>query len=212
MTYAFRASLSHPKPLSWLRNHMAIGLYAAVLTVLLGAIAPAKSRAAAPDANILFDYGFKGLTLGAELGLSLGYLSAGSRFEEPEWRKLVLGVGIGALAGLTTGMIIAVADTTSGSVPVGYYMLRAAGYGTWIGAALGAMVGGLLWIDDGRPRDLIQGAAYGSLFGAVAGLAYGIIEGKYASPPSHRYYEDDWRFSVSPTYSPGLAATVAKRF
>ena len=212
MTHAFRASPSNPMPVLWLRNHMAIGLYAVMFTVLLSALAPAKSRAAMPDADILFDYGFKGLTIGAELGLSLGYLSAGNRYEESEWRKLVLGVGIGALAGLTTGIIIAVADTTSGSAPVGHYILRDAGYGTWIGAAVGAMVGGLLWIDDGRPRDLIQGAAYGSLFGAVAGLAYGVIEGKNASPPSHRYYEDDWRFSVSPTYSPGLAATIAKRF
>jgi hypothetical protein len=212
MSHAFRASPSNPKPLSWLRNHMAIGLYAVVMTVLLSALAPAKSRAAMPDADIMFDYGFKGLTIGAELGLSVGYLSAGSRYEEREWRKLVLGVGVGALAGLTTGIIIAIADTASGSVPVGYYVLRGAGYGTWIGAAIGAMVGGLLWIDDGRPRDLIQGAAYGSLFGAVAGLAYGIIEGKYASPPSHHYHEDDWRFSVAPTFSPGLAAMVAKRF
>ena len=124
----------------------------------------------------------------------------------------MLGVGVGALTGLTTGIIIAVADVTSGSVPVGYYVLRDAGYGTWIGAAVGGIVGALLWVDDGRPRDLIQGAAYGSLFGAVAGLAYGIIEGKNATPPSRRYYEDDWRFSVSPLPASGLAATVAKRF
>lgn len=208
MTHAFGASPSG----RWFRNHMAIGLYAAVFTVLLSALAPAKSRAAVPDADIMFDYGFKGLTIGAELGLSLGYLSAGSRYEEYEWRKLVLGVGIGALAGLTTGILISVADTANNGVPIGYYVLRDAGYGTWIGAAVGAAVGGLLWIDDGRPRDLIQGAAYGSLFGAIAGMAFGIIEGKNTAPPSNHYYEDDWRFSVSPTYSPGLAANVFKRF
>jgi hypothetical protein len=227
MTHAFRASPFHLK--AWLRSHIAIGLYALAMSLALNAVAPAKSQAAMPDADILLDYGFRGFTLGAELGLSVGYLSAGNRYEQHEWRKLVLGMGIGALAGLTTGIIIAVADVASGSVPVGYYVLRDAGYGTWIGAAVGAIVGALLWVDDGRPRDLIQGAAYGSLFGAVAGLAYGIIEGKNATPPSHHYnrydsygkkaptpprhrYEDDWRFSVSPLPSSGLAAMVAKRF
>jgi hypothetical protein len=191
---------------------MAIALYALVVSIALGAVAPAKSRAAMPDADILIDYGFKGFTLGAELGLSVGYLSAGDRFEEHEWRKLVLGVGVGALAGLATGIFIAVADVSSGSVPIGYYVLRDAGYGAWIGAAVGAMVGGLLWIDDGRPRDMLQGAAYGSLFGAVAGMAFGIIEGKNTAPPTRRYYDDDWRFSVAPLPASGLAASVAKRF
>jgi hypothetical protein len=209
MTHAFRASPN--KFQSWLRSHIAIALYALVVSIALGAVAPAKSQAEMPDANILFDYGFKGLSMGVELGLSVGYLSAGNRFEEHEWRNLVLGMGIGALAGLTTGILVAVADVTSGSVPIGYYVLRDAGYGIWIGAAVGALVGALLWVDDGRPRDLIQGAAYGSLFGAVAGLAYGIIEGKYATPPSRRY-DDDWRFSVSPLPASGLAAMVAKRF
>jgi hypothetical protein len=214
MTHAFRASPINPRAswLSRLSNRMAIGLFALVASLALSALAPAKSYAVMPDADIIFDYGFKGLTIGAELGLSAGYLSAGTRYEEHEWRKLVLGVGIGALAGLTTGIIIAVADVSSGSVPVGYYVLRDAGYGTWIGAAVGALVGGLLWVDDGRPRDLIQGAAYGSIFGAVAGLAYGIVESKNATPPSRRYYEDDWRFSVSPLPASGLAAMVAKRF
>lgn len=211
MTQAFSTSLSS-RYRAWLRSHMAIALYALVVSIALGAVAPAKSRAAMPDADILFDYGFKGLTIGAELGLSVGYLSAGSRFEEHEWRKLVLGVGIGALAGLASGIVIAVADVSSGSIPIGYYVLRGASYGVWIGAAVGAIVGALLWIDDGRPRDLLQGAAYGSLFGAVAGMAFGIIEGKNSAPPSRRYYDDDWRFSFSPLPGAGLAGVVAKRF
>jgi hypothetical protein len=187
-------------------------LYVLLACLALGALAPAKSRAAMPDADIYFDYGFKGFTLGAELGLSVGYLSAGSRFEQHEWRKLVLGAGIGALAGVVTSVFIAIADVTSGSVPVGYYILRDAGYGAWIGAAVGALVGVLLWIDDGGPRDVIQGAAYGSLFGAVAGMAFGIVEGKNTAPPSRRYYHDDWRYSFSPLPGGGVAGMVAKRF
>lgn len=207
MTQAFATSWSRRYG-AWLR----IVLCVLGVSIALGAIAPAKSRAAMPDADAFFDYGFKGFTIGAELGLSVGYLSAGNRYEQDEWRKLVLGVGIGALAGIATGIFIAVADVTSGSVPVGYYVLRAAGYGVWIGAVVGALVGGLLWIDDGQPRDLIQGAAYGSLFGAVAGMAFGIVEGKNATPPARRYYGDDWRFSVSPLPGSGLAGMVSKRF
>jgi|GEM_PF-3927143 len=210
MTQAFSTSLSC-RYRAWLRNHFAIALYALVVSIALGAMAPAKSRAAMPDADIYFDYGFKGFTLGAELGLSVGYLSAG-RFEQDEWRKLVIGAGVGALAGIATGILIAIADVTSGSVPVGYYVLRDAGYGTWIGAAVGALVGVLLWIDDGGTRDVLQGAAYGSLFGAVAGMAFGIIEGKNSAPPSRRYYDDDWRYSFAPVPGGGVAGMVAKRF
>ena len=77
MSHAFRAS-----PIE--RSRLAIGLYALVVSMALGALAPAKSQAAMPDADIIFDYGFKGLTIGAELGLSIGYLSAGNRYEEHE--------------------------------------------------------------------------------------------------------------------------------
>lgn len=229
MTHAFRASPinlnKHPtvageasfprrSRLMGGRGRVSMVLSTALFAVLLGALMPAKSRASMPDADMLFDYGFKGLTVGAEIGLSVGYLSAGSRYEQDEWRKLVLGVGIGALAGVTTGIVIAIADGTGGGIPVGYYVLRDASYGTWIGAAVGALVGALLWVDDGRPRDVLQGAAYGTMFGAVAGVAYGIIEGKNATPPARRY-DNDWRFSVAPFNSPrsaGVAAMVAKRF
>lgn len=234
MTHVFRASpvnASNPSELSersagaggagasqsrWSGRRLVTGLFLAVFAVLSGAVAPSTSRAAMPDANILFDYGFKGLTLGAEVGLAVGYLASG-RYEEDDWRNLVLGAGIGALTGMTTGMIIATGYVTSGGgVPVGYFMLRDAGYGTWIGAAVGAMVGALLWVDDGQPRDVLQGAGYGTLFGAVSGMVYGIIEGNNASPSPHRYdYYSEWRFSVSPVQvarAPGIAATVAKHF
>jgi hypothetical protein len=187
---------------------------AALFAFALSTLAPARTHAAAPDVGALVDYGFKGFTLGLEVGLAVGYLSTGDRYEHQEWRKIVLGMGIGALAGMTTGMIIAVADYSGrGGVPVGYYVLRDANYGTWIGAAMGAIVGMLLWVDDGHPRDVVRGAAYGTLFGAIAGVAFGIIEGRNASPV--RGYSNDWRLSVAPTdsvRSPGVAAVLARRF
>ena len=186
---------------------------AALFAFALSTLAPSRTQAAAPDVGALVDYGFKGFTLGLEVGLAVGYLSTGDKYESREWRKVVLGMGIGALAGMTTGMLIAIADYSGRGVPVGYYVLRDANYGTWFGAAIGAIVGMLLWVDDGHPRDVVRGAAYGTLFGAVAGVAFGIIEGRSASPV--RGYGNEWRFSLAPTdtvRSPGVAAVVAKRF
>jgi hypothetical protein len=184
-----------------------------LLAFALSTLAPSRSLAAMPDTGAIVDYGFKGFTLGMECGLAVGYLATGDVWERHEWRTVVLGMGIGALSGMTLGVLISVADYTGRGVPVGYYVLRDANYGTWIGAAMGTIVGMLLWLDDGHPRDAVRGAAYGTLFGAVAGVAYGIIDGKNASPV--RGYGNEWRFSVAPTggaRSPGLAAMVARRF
>ena len=213
MIHASRASIPNPCMLRrGLGGRASLGLVA-LLAFALSTLAPSRSYAAAPDTGALVDYGFKGFTLGLETSLAVGYLSTGDRYENREWRKIVLGMGIGALSGMTVGMIIAIADYSGRGVPVGYYMLRDANYGTWIGAAMGAIVGMLLWVDDGHPRDVVRGTAYGTLFGAIAGLAFGIIEGRSASPV--RTYGNEWRLSMAPTdcvRSPGLAAVLSKRF
>jgi F0F1-type ATP synthase assembly protein I len=41
----------------------------------------------------------------------------------------------------------------------------------------GGIVGALIWLDDGRAKDLLLGMAYGALIGVGAGLILGIIEG-----------------------------------
>jgi hypothetical protein len=143
-----------------------------------------------PDATSLVDYGFKGFTLGLELGLAVGYITTGSEWEDGEWKNVVLGGGLGALGGMTIGIIVAVADATSHGVPAGYFLLRDAGYGTLLGATMGAVVGVLLWIDDGSEKDVLVGASWGAVIGAGAGLVYGIIEAANARPRS-RYRDDD---------------------
>lgn len=219
MIHASRSSVPDPEcvreSVRRVRGGRSLFGMAALIAFALSTLAPARTHAAAPDTGALVDYGFKGFTLGLETGLAVGYLSTGDRWERPEWRKVVLGMGIGALAGMTVGMIISVADYGERAVPVGYYVLRDANYGTWIGAAMGAIVGMLLWVDDGHPRDVVRGAAYGTLFGAVAGIAFGIIEGKSATPERGYRYDYDWSFSVAPTdsvRSPGVAAVVGRRF
>ena len=188
----------------------------ALLIVVACTIFPARSFAELPDTGSVLDYSIKGFTLGAETGFAVGYLSTGEHYDNYEWKKLVLGAGIGALAGLTTGIIISIADASEGNIPVGYYMLRDSTYGTLIGALMGGLVGALLWVDDGTSRDVLQGAAYGTLFGAVAGIAFGIVEGNTAPAYDHRRYRGgrDWRVGLSPVSgrSSGLAASLSGVF
>jgi hypothetical protein len=195
-------------------------LVLAAVLLAASAISPARSRADMPDATSLVDYGFKGFTLGLELGLAVGYLTTGPHWEHDEWKKLVLGAGIGALGGMTTGIIVAVADASSRGVPAGYYLLRDAGYGVLLGATMGSVIGVLLWVNDGSSKDVLMGAAWGGVIGAGAGLLYGIIEASNARPPGRYRDEDDERgfhlghgvhMLVSPTASiegPGMAAVV----
>jgi hypothetical protein len=192
-------------------------LYAASLVFLLCSLFPARSFAEMPDADAMIDYSFKGFTLGVEFGLSVGYLATGERYREREWRTLVLGMGIGAFAGVTAGIFISAADYAGRGSSVGYYILRDTNYGTLIGAAMGAVVGALFWLDDGLPRDLLRGTAYGMLFGGVAGITYGIIESRNAKPRFYRRRNrdrddyDDWRLSVAPGPSGGMVG-VSKHF
>ena len=202
--------------LSFRPTRLAVAL--AALMFVASTFAPSRSRAEMPDAASLVDYGFKGFTLGLELGLAIGYITTGPRWERAEWKSLAMGMGIGALAGMTTGIIVAVADTTSEGVG-GYYLLRDAGYGTLLGASMGAVVGLLLWVDDGSSKDVLRGSAFGALFGAGAGLVYGIIEAAHAKPRGRDYEDEDeeagWglgrnlHLSAAPIGGPGHGAGVA---
>jgi hypothetical protein len=185
-----------------------------------------------PDTYDLVDYGWHGFTLGLELGLSIGYIMTGPRWDSDEWKTVVLTTGIGALAGITTGIMVAVADSTSHSVPSGYYLIRDAGYGALMGGAMGAIVGTLLWVDDGTSKDVLKGAAWGGVIGAGAGLLYGIIEASNARPVRYRErwdgdeeweergfnWERDVHVSIAPVPSTqslgitGVAATMSGKF
>jgi MFS family permease len=193
-------------------------MYLASLGFLLCTLVPVRSYAEMPDADAMIDYSFKGFTLGIEIGLSVGYLTTGQRYRSQEWRSLVVGMGVGAFAGITAGIFISAADYSSNrGSSVGYYILRDTNYGTLIGAAMGAVVGALFWLNDGLPRDLLRGTAYGMLFGGVAGITYGIIESRNASPRGIRRRDrdhdsyDDWRYSFVPYLDGGMVG-VSKHF
>jgi hypothetical protein len=201
------------------RTRVRSSLWALMLMMLMPLLVPARASAEMPDAASLFDYGFKGFTVGAEVGLAVGYIATGSLYEKNEWRMLVVGMGIGALSGMTTGIVVAVADSSSSGSPMGYYVLRDAGYGTLLGALMGAVTGSLLWVANGTSKDVLKGAAFGTLFGAAAGIGYGVLEGKHGTSlhPVEAGYGlgKHWRFRLSPAPSAGgvgLAAQLFGRF
>jgi hypothetical protein len=132
---------------------------------------------AAEDATpSIVSYGFDGFWTGAQIGLASGYLATGSEYKSDEWRKLVFGAGVGALAGMGFGITLALVDSGQRPPQTGGLILRDVGYGVGLGAVAGTAVGALFLIDSGRAKNLLTGAAIGTLVGAGAGVAFGLIE------------------------------------
>jgi hypothetical protein len=164
-----------------------------ILVLVAALLTPAACLARDPqdssdEGPSILAYGLRGFWTGAELGLAIGYLSTGSHYESREWRKLVLGAGIGAIAGLGSGIGLAIVDTSADRSHTGWFVLRDMGYGAMLGALGGAAVGALFLVDSGRPKDILTGAAIGVLLGAGAGLAFGLLEG--ANAPRRRAEAD----------------------
>jgi hypothetical protein len=141
----------------------------------------AQSRPFGPDtsqAPSVFHYAFRGFGIGTLLGLSTGYLiERDERWDGANTRGLAIATGIGALAGTGIGLGIGMLDLGAQRPGVGAIVLRDTLYGTVLGAAVGAVTGGILWLADGSGRDMLLGASIGSLIGAGVGLVVGFIEG-----------------------------------
>lgn len=155
----------------------------AALGLLLALAAPAPCSAE-DEAPSMFSYGMRGFFSGAELGLAVGFLATGSHYTSGEWRKLVLGTGIGAVVGLGSGVGLAIMDLNPRRPPTGWFMLRDLGYGTTLGALGGGAIGAVIWAaDHGRPKNVLTGLAIGGLIGAGVGLIFGVVQGMEAAPP-----------------------------
>ena len=138
----------------------------------------APQRCAAEEAPSILGYAFEGMGTGAATGLAIGYLSTGSDWESHEWRNLVWGTAIGALAGLGTGLVLGIVDASTSRGPgVGFYMLRDSNYGFLVGMVAGGIIGGLVWLGGGSGQDLLRGFGWGTVIGAGSGLIIGAIEG-----------------------------------
>ena len=161
------------------RTASGLALVAAIgLSPSVSEAAPASRGSDTPS---IVQYGFDGFWTGAQIGLASGYLATGKEYENEEWRKLVFGAGVGALVGVGVGITLGVVDVGSGPPATGHLVLRDVSYGVGLGAIVGTAVGALFLVDDGRPKNLLTGAAIGTVAGAGAGLVFGLIESAAAS-------------------------------
>jgi hypothetical protein len=157
------------------------------LVVVVGlAVTPLAARA--DETQSVVSYAMEGLGTGAGVGLAMGFVATGHEFESGEWKTLLYGTAIGALTGLGVGVVVGVIDaSTSPNRPgVGMYIMRDMNLGLGVGIVAGGIIGALVWLDDGRAKDLLWGFAYGALIGVGAGLVLGIIEGVIRTSSGNR--------------------------
>src|SRR5262245_6506263 len=128
---------------------------AASAALSAGILAAAVRASAAEEPPAAVAYGFDGFWTGAQVGLATGFLATGPEYESREWRKLMWGAGIGALAGTGLGITLGVVDVSTGPPHTGHLILRDVGYGLGLGTIVGAAVGGLFWADGGEPKNLL---------------------------------------------------------
>jgi hypothetical protein len=142
----------------------------------LGVWALPSLALAQDEAPSIVKYGLDGFWTGATVGLAAGYIATGNDYESREWRKLVFGAGVGALAGVGVGITLGISDVGDPPPRAGWLVLRDTRLGTGLGAVVGTAVGALFIIDSGDLKDLVVGASWGTVIGAAAGAAFGVIE------------------------------------
>lgn len=146
------------------------------LTLIFSLAAPAMAQDAT-DGPSMMDYGWTGLTTGLGVGFAAGYLAMGPTYQSGEWRSMVYGTGIGGLSGMGLGLMLGLIDVGAAPQRPAFIMLRDIGVGSGLGAVAGLIVGTMFALGkDGELRDLSDGAAYGTLIGAGAGVVFGMIE------------------------------------
>jgi hypothetical protein len=134
-------------------------------------------RDAPAETGSVLVYSLQGFFAGALVGLSVGYLVTSNSHVESAWRSTVLASGIGALSAAGLGLGLGLLDATSERRPLRFVM-RDALYGTLLGAAFGACVGGLAALGSHDGRDALVGASIGGISGFALGGLTGVLEGQ----------------------------------
>jgi hypothetical protein len=161
-----------------------IALAALASLALSAAPAHAEDQPTNPSA---FTYAGNGFLMGSLVGLSAGYLVAREGgFESDDWKALVYGGGIGALAGGGLGLTLGIVDMARETPGFGSYVLRDSMYGAGFGALAGAIAGGLAAVSTKEPEHIGLGAAIGTMVGTAGGIALGIVEGSRAGHGGRR--------------------------
>lgn len=162
--------------------------FAAASFVAVAAPQPCSAQEDAGETPSILGYAFEGFGTGIATGFAAGYLSTGPKFESREWRKLLIGGGVGALSGLGVGLVLGIVDAST--VPdgrgVGFYMIRDSNYGYAVGGLAGGVIGALIWAGGGVAKDVLQGLAWGTVIGAGTGLVLGIVEGSLRTSSGER--------------------------
>jgi hypothetical protein len=180
--------------------------WASWLLILGICLKPVTSFAEDDAAPAIVSYGLSGFGTGAAVGLASGFLATGKEFTKGEWKTLLWGTSIGALSGLGIGIAVGAIDAgTSPHGPgAGFYILRDMNLGFGVGALAGTVIGALVWLDNGRAKDVLIGMAWGTLIGAGTGLVLGILEGSLRkSSRSDRAQADRRRLWIDIGLSPG---------
>lgn len=154
------------------------------------------------DGPSIVGYGLRGFGSGIGLGLATGYLATGSKFESGEWKTVVFGAAVGGLTGMGVGILLGVVDASAAPARYGHYMLQDMSLGITLGLLAGATVGALIWLDDGRAKDVLIGLSGGVLIGAGVGLILGVIEGALRKPDQEPV-KDPAKLSFNIGFTPG---------
>lgn len=150
-----------------------------VVAALQVVSAPAHADVAvSSEANeSVFVYAFRGLGIGAPVGLSAGYLlTRDDSWGSEDWQHLALGTAVGAITGAVGGLGIGLADLSDGRSGMGAIVLRDTWYGTLLGITIGAIIGGVRWMGDGDGEDMLVSMAWGAVIGAPVGIGVGFAE------------------------------------
>lgn len=194
----------------------AVAGLALVGVLLVPASALAQEQKEPAKAPSLFAYGINGLFDCAALGLATGHLATGHDYDTGEWKTLVFGAGIGAVVGVSTGVVLGLVDRNTRR-STGWFVLRDLWYGALLGGLTGAAIGALVYIETEHTRDILTGAAIGGLVGAGVGIGFGVLEGVDAPRRSESGTSgaSGFRLTVTATAyqgTPTLLPTLLGRF
>lgn len=164
-----------------------------------------------------FETGLSGFGMGVGAGLAGGYLVARSGGSiSSEWRAVVAGGVIGALAGGTAGLTLGFVANGPTSQGRGYLIIRDMSYGGSFGAVFGGLIGGLVALRTNHLENVLFGAAIGTLSGTALGLVYGSLERNPWASGAEVPRKTAWNVGVVPLMKAGgtlsLGPSVSGRF
>jgi hypothetical protein len=134
-----------------------------------------------------FETGMNGFGMGIFAGLAGGYLVARENgLHTDDWRPLVAGAGIGALAGGALGLTFGLIDNNASSQGRAFLVMRGMNRGGEFGLVAGAIIGGLAALKTDHPENILYGAAIGTLAGTALGLVVGSVERNPWTAPTGR--------------------------